>query len=112
MQGTLQKWFAEHLAEDLIAYPSCIPKYQWQSWVLAACVALFWLSHACHGMRTRGVYHNDSGAPIDGAHKQLVTALTDLRNWTDRSNVTKEMMLEMLKVRSNIQDLAAKHKLK
>ena len=53
-----------------------------------------------------------AGAPIAEAHKQLLDALADLKSWTDRSAVTKELMLGMLKVRSNVQDLAAKYSFK
>lgn len=51
-----------------------------------------------------------SGAPIGDAHKQLITALTDHKSWSDRSKGTKDMMYQMLKVRSSMQELAAKHK--
>lgn len=52
-----------------------------------------------------------AGAPIGDAHKQLLTALTDLKSWHDRDAVTREIMVGLLEVRSNVQKLAAKHKL-
>ncbi len=51
-----------------------------------------------------------AGAPSDLIHKQLIPALTDFKSWTDRSAVTKELMLRILKARSNVQELAAKYK--
>lgn len=53
-----------------------------------------------------------AGAPVGEAHKQLLTALADLKSWTDRSVLTKELMHGMLKVRSNVQELAAKYNFK
>ncbi|KAL3141196.1 hypothetical protein ABBQ38_003536 [Trebouxia sp. C0009 RCD-2024] len=50
------------------------------------------------------------GAPVGEAHKQLLTALIDHKSWSDRSKDTKDMMYQMLKVRSSMQELAAKHK--
>lgn len=52
-----------------------------------------------------------AGAPIGEAHKQLLTALIDHKSWSDRSKGTKDMMYQMLKVRSSMQELAAEHKL-
>lgn len=40
-----------------------------------------------------------------------MTALTDLKSWTDRHKLTKEMLYDMLKARSKMQELAAKHNL-
>lgn len=53
-----------------------------------------------------------AGAPIGAALKQLLTALTDLKSWTDRYTLTKEVMRGMLGVRSNVHELSAKYKLK
>lgn len=56
--------------------------------------------------------HAHAGAPTGDAHKHLLTAATDLKFWTDRYTLTKEVMLGMLEVRSNVHELSAKYKLK
>ena len=46
---------------------------------------------------------------ITDAHKQLISALTDLKSWRDKAKEIKELLYRMLQNRASMQELAAKH---